>query len=242
MTGIQSRLLAYLKLGRVSNLFTVLTNILAGASLAGALPSLGDLFPAWTAVSLFYLAGMFLNDAFDVEFDRHYRPERPIPSGEVSQREVIIVGLLLLVGGGVIAVVWSNRQGGSEIGTAATAVALIGSIIYYDYFHKLISYGPLIMALCRMLVYLMAALIFTATLEIEPVVGGVVLLVCMTGLTSLARREHLDATGGGHAVALLLAPLLVLVYSFSASALLVAVPFLIWTLYSAGIFRRGRSD
>lgn len=242
MPGIETRLRAYLQLGRVSNLPTVLTNILAGASLAGALPSIGALLPAWIAVGLFYLAGMFLNDAFDVEFDREHRPERPIPSGKVSQREVIIAGLSLLVAGGVIAVLWSGQQGGSEAGTAGTATALIVAILYYDYFHKSISYGPLIMALCRTLVYLMAALIFTATLELEPVIGGILLFVYMTGLTALARREHLDDTGGGHAVALLLAPLLVLVYSFSAPALLVAAPFLVWTLYSAGIFLRGRSD
>lgn len=242
MPGVGSRFRAYLKLGRVSNLPTVLTNVMAGACLAGALPSLGDLAPAWIAVSLFYLAGMFLNDAFDLEFDRRHRPERPIPSGELSRSEVIVAGLFLLLMGAVVAVFWSIRHGGWEIGTGGAAIVLIAAILYYDYFHKSISYGPLIMALCRTLVYLMAAFIFTTSLQAGPFIGGVLLFIYMAGLTELARKEHLNHTAGGHAVALLLAPLLILAYSFSTEALLVAAPFLVWSLYSTGIFLRGRSN
>ncbi len=70
-----------LRLGRVSNLPTVWTNVAAAAVLAGVpLASLGVLALA-LACSLFYVGGMFLNDAFDREFDRRVRPERPIPSG-----------------------------------------------------------------------------------------------------------------------------------------------------------------
>src|SRR5947199_337043 len=54
-----------LRLGRVSNLPTVWTNVLAGAVLAG-----GD-WRSWRlgfvllAMSLFYVGGMYLNDYFD---------------------------------------------------------------------------------------------------------------------------------------------------------------------------------
>lgn len=242
MSSAGDHLRAYLKLGRVSNLPTVLTNIVAGACLAGAIPSLRDLAPAWIAISFFYLAGMFLNDAFDLEFDRRHRPERPIPAGVLSRREVMVAGFLFLLLGAAIAVLWSARQGGSEIKTGGVGVALIAAILYYDYFHKSISYGPLIMALCRALVYLMAAFIFTTSLQWEPVIGGVLLFIYMTGLTELARREHLEESGGGYSIALLLAPLLISVYSLSEETLLVGAPFLIWTLYSAGVFLRGRSD
>ena len=36
------------------------------------------------ASSLLYAAGVVLNDVFDLEIDRHERPERPIPSGRIS--------------------------------------------------------------------------------------------------------------------------------------------------------------
>jgi hypothetical protein len=40
------------------------------------------------AMSLFYTGGMYLNDAFDREFDARSRPERPIPAGQVSAQAV----------------------------------------------------------------------------------------------------------------------------------------------------------
>ena len=57
-----------LELGRVSNLPTVWTNTIAGVALAGTSPA--DSRVPWLllALSLCYVAGMFLNDAFDREF------------------------------------------------------------------------------------------------------------------------------------------------------------------------------
>ena len=61
------RVAVYLRLGRVSNLPTVWTNVLAGATLAGARPAVGRFAVLCGIVSLFYVAGMFLNDAFAYE-------------------------------------------------------------------------------------------------------------------------------------------------------------------------------
>ena len=74
----------FLRLGRVSNLPTVWSNTLAGIALAGAWPPDGRLIPLLGAMTLAYTGGMFLNDAFDVHFDRQHRKERPIPSGAIS--------------------------------------------------------------------------------------------------------------------------------------------------------------
>src|SRR2546425_8066153 len=86
------RWLIYLRLGRISNLPTVWTNVAAGIVLAGGTPAAGMLVVLATALSLFYVGGMFLNDAFDRAVDARERPERPIPAGlggappEVSNR------------------------------------------------------------------------------------------------------------------------------------------------------------
>src|SRR5712691_5360115 len=99
----------YLRLGRVSNLPTVWTNVLAGVVLAGSALEPTTLIALLVVFSLFYVGGMFLNDAFDRHIDARERPERPIPSGLASAREVFGIGygmlaaaLLILVtlGGG----------------------------------------------------------------------------------------------------------------------------------------------
>ena len=88
---------ALLLLGRVSNLPTVWSNCLAAWLLAGAaLVESADVQGfAWliAGATLLFLAGMFLNDAFDVQFDREHRPERPIPSGAISGKAVWVLGI-----------------------------------------------------------------------------------------------------------------------------------------------------
>ena len=58
-----------LRLGRVSNLPTVWTNVLAGGILAGADPAHPLVLVPLLAASLLYVGGMYLNDAFDAEID-----------------------------------------------------------------------------------------------------------------------------------------------------------------------------
>src|SRR5262245_42903634 len=93
-----------LRLGRVSNLPTVWTNVLAGAVLAGADWHDWRLGPVLLAMSMFYVGGMYLNDYFDRTIDARERPERPIPSGAIRAGAVGAIGLGLLAGGAVMAV------------------------------------------------------------------------------------------------------------------------------------------
>ena len=88
-----------LRLGRVSNLPTVWTNALVGTALAG-----GEIWTQATllvviGLSLLYVSGMYLNDAFDNEIDAVERPDRPIPAGAVSLNTVFAVGFGLMLGG-----------------------------------------------------------------------------------------------------------------------------------------------
>src|SRR5437868_13702822 len=72
-----------LVLGRASNLPTVWSNCLAGWLISGG-GSLSSLILLSVGASCLYIGGMYLNDAFDVEFDTLNRKERPIPSGAIS--------------------------------------------------------------------------------------------------------------------------------------------------------------
>ena len=181
---------ALLLLGRVSNLPTVWSNCLAAWLLAGGalVESADQQRFAWliAGATLLFLAGMFLNDAFDVQFDREHRPERPIPSGAITAKTVWVLGIgQLLLGLGCL--VWVN--------TLATlcALGLAASILLYDWLHKRTVWSPMLMGLCRLFLYLLAAASTTEPIGLTVVLCAFALWAYIVGLSNIARRE---ATGG----------------------------------------------
>ena len=153
--------------------------MLAGTIISGVAVT-GDVARICVAVSLLYTAGMFLNDAFDREFDARVRPDRPIPAGDVTAREAFVTGwvllgtglLLVAFGGNAIALVW--------------ATLLAAAILFYNYRHKGNPFGPLVMGVCRGLVYCVAA---AALASVTRTVGvGAVLLAAYVGALTLVAK------------------------------------------------------
>jgi 4-hydroxybenzoate polyprenyltransferase len=183
-----------LRLGRVSNLPTVTTNVVAAIALSGARPGPIAIAIVCAAMSLLYVAGMYLNDAFDRDIDRVERPERPIPAGEVDAATVFGLGFLLLALG-VLAIAGLAIARGGGGWSIASAVALASLIVIYDLGHKHTRLSPLIMGMCRVGVYTTAALAAAATLDRALVVGCGALLAYLIGLTYIARQENLREPG-----------------------------------------------
>lgn len=171
------------RLGRVSNLPTVWSNVLAGVVLAGRPVVVGELLPLVAVATLLYVAGMFLNDACDAAFDAEQRPERPIPAGEVSRAAVLAWALILL---GAALLLASTLGAAALLAAAATAV----TIVVYDLHHKQVRVAPLIMALCRVGLYLVAAFAVVAWPPIPVWTGALALLGYVVGLTFVARHEN----------------------------------------------------
>lgn len=173
-------LIAVLRLARVSNLPTVWSNVLAASVLAGGLETSAL---AWVlaAMSALYTGGMVLNDAFDRKIDARERPERPLPSGQISLASVWIVGGALLAAG--VVVLASFGPGGAMAGSA-----LAMAILLYDARHKGNPLSPLIMGTCRALVYITTAL--AAGVALSPVILGAAfaVLLYVVALTQLAKR------------------------------------------------------
>src|ERR1700749_2199129 len=88
-----------LRLGRVSNLPTVWTNVIAGATIANAAARPADIVMIGLAMTAFYVGGMYLNDFFDREIDARERPGRPIHAGEIGASTVSAIGFALLAVG-----------------------------------------------------------------------------------------------------------------------------------------------
>ena len=194
-----------LRLGRVSNLPTVTSNVLAGIALAGGALSPLRIGLVALAMSMMYVAGMFLNDAFDRDIDARERPDRPIPAGEVRAATVFDAGFALLLGGIVVTAMVALATGaGWRPIVCATALGVL--IVLYDAYHKQNPLGPVVMGLCRVGVYATAA--FASTREVDPALawGTVALLGYLIGLTYIARQENLSRVTNLWPLAVMMVP------------------------------------
>lgn len=181
-----------LKLGRVSNLPTVWTNTLAGAVLAGAKGFGPEFVVLLLAFTLFYIGGMFLNDAFDAAIDAAERPERPIPSGEIGSREVFGWGFGMMAAG-VVLLAWVGFDLPPRTGpwAALAGLTLAAMITFYNWNHKKNPLSPVVMGLCRVLVYLGAGLCYIAAPPDGLWIGAMLMLCYLIGLTYIAKQENL---------------------------------------------------
>jgi 4-hydroxybenzoate polyprenyltransferase len=222
-----------LRLGRVSNLPTVWTNVLAGAVLSGGDWRNWRLGLVLVAMSLFYVGGMYLNDYFDRTIDGRERPERPIPSGHISAHAVAAIGFCL-VGAGAVAT--------AAMGPAAAAMAalLAISIVAYDLHHKANPFAPVVMGACRALVYGATATALSGGVSIFVVVAAVAIAAFVAGLTYAARQESLDKIGNLWPLALLAAPPLVAIGVFRQGPGAMAVYLLLAVWIAASVYLLAR--
>ncbi len=148
---------AWLVLTRGSNLPTVWSNLFGGWLLGYVYTDrfpwgpflLASLLGLLIGVSLIYVGGMILNDAFDARWDAERRSTRPIPSGLVSSAAAHVVGFLCLAIGSWFTVVSSLDGHGRA--TCTLVVLLVASVLVYDRWHKGVSWAPAVMGLCRAL-------------------------------------------------------------------------------------------
>lgn len=147
--------LAYLRLCRLPNVFTALSDVMMGYLVARQ--SFAPLAPfacCLAASAALYTAGMVLNDVCDREIDARERPERPLPSGRIPVATATWLGFGLLVAGllsGAAAGFVGRTTGWWVWRPAAIAGALAGSVLLYDGLLKRTPAGPLGMGLCRFL-------------------------------------------------------------------------------------------
>jgi len=230
-----------LRLGRVSNLPTVWTNVAAALALAGAPVFQWPTLALIAAMSCFYVGGMYLNDACDSAVDARERPERPIPSGQVARGTVLAVGVGALALGVVLLAATAQAVGNSPLAAAGMGVALAAVIGLYDMWHKGNPLSPVLMGLNRMLVYGAAAVAAVGGWP-GPAAGVGALLLCyVIGLTYAAKQEHLARLGSVWPLAFLAAPFVVIALELPAagpSAWITAAIFLAWVVQAVRLLLR----
>ena len=213
-----------LVLGRAAGLPTVWSNALAGWWLGGGghywkLPLL------LLGTGLLYTGGTFLNDAFDVEYDRQRRTERPLPSGKISAAEVwkwgfaqLGLGILLLTICGIL--------------PALGAWLLVITILLYNFSHKFLTASPWLLGACRFWVYIIAGATGLDGLNGYVIFGGVALAAYVAGSGFAARRANAADTNPAWFCTLLVIPVILALMmnygSYMKAAIWISVVCLLW--------------
>ncbi|MBB4781618.1 UbiA family prenyltransferase [Streptomyces rapamycinicus NRRL 5491] len=169
---------------RVSALFTVPGDALAGAAAARRGPNRGTALAVCASLCL-YEAGMALNDWADRDIDAVERPGRPLPSGRIAPAAALTAATGLTAAG-LLCAAAAGRP------ALTTATALAGTVWAYDLGLKNTPAGPPTMAAARALDLLLGA---TASAgHIRPALRPAALLGAHTlAVTTVSRHE---AVGG----------------------------------------------
>jgi 4-hydroxybenzoate polyprenyltransferase len=226
-------LTALARLGRVSNLPTVWTNVLAATVLAGGEWRNLRTGVVLVAMSLFYVGGMYLNDYFDRAIDARERPTRPIPAGDLAAGTVAAIGFALLAGGVVSMAVLGQA-------TLPAGLALALAVVGYDVWHKGNPAGPVVMGLCRALVYVGAAAAAVGGVRPVVTVTALAMLAYVAGITYAAQQESYDRIGNLWPLAALAAPAVVALAIATDGALAIAAVSLLaaWTAAAVHLLMR----
>ncbi len=144
-----------MKLFRVSNSPTVVTNALVGSAVVTAFAPNSFINTTHVAIItagivMIYSAGMAINDYFDQVVDGHERPTRPIPAGQISPFVALLCGgVLLFLGIAACASV--------SLDVLPWVMLLASAVLAYNMLHLAKFVGPLLMGVCRGLVPVIAA-------------------------------------------------------------------------------------
>jgi 4-hydroxybenzoate polyprenyltransferase len=181
MSDARPKWLALAQLMRLPNLFTAVADPLAGWLVVGG----GS--PAWQVLLLvgasgcLYTSGLVFNDCFDYHLDRQFRPERPLPRGDIARATAAWLASGLMVAGLALAAAAGRYP-------FAIAVFLAVMIFFYNAWAKrFVALGPLTLGVCRAANFALGMRYAPPTLWWMPgVLGGYV-----TTLSFIARQEEL---------------------------------------------------
>ncbi|MGN6490835.1 MAG: UbiA-like protein EboC [Agriterribacter sp.] len=148
------KLMGFLRLMRLANIITAVSDILAGIAISGYFLSVDQPSFSWLPVILLivstvglYGGGVVFNDVFDAELDAIERPERPIPSGLITKAAATLPGLVLLLTG-IATAAWVHKTLLSASSLIAIAIAA-GALVYDKWLKHHAVLGPLNMGICR---------------------------------------------------------------------------------------------
>lgn len=218
---------------RAANFPTVATNVVAAWLIAGGMENGEFSGLGWLLAGalLVYAGGALLNDVMDYRFDFRNRPERAIPAGVLPLSLAWGMAVGMLIAGALILFFLAGASG------LFTAL-LCGSVVLYDIVHKKWSGAVLLMAACRMWLWVVAASPLGLTSVVWLWAG--MSAVFIVAITWIARRESIaDASAPVLPRILLLLPVAGIFYSTMDGGVMVfGGIFLASVFWALRIFRQ----
>ena len=208
--------IAWLRLFRVANLPTVWSNVVMGVAVGaaataalrppGATPLavlLNEAFVLLVAGTLMYAGAVAMNDGADAAVDLRERPERPVPSGAISQKAALRAGKIGVVGGLALTVLYPQPA------VIALGTLLALSIVLYNALHLRFGWAAALPAVCRGLLVALAVAAVPHVGVLDALVPAAVVAAAVLAVSLYARAEA-DRPGRPSRVGWLLAGLPVL--------------------------------
>jgi len=172
----------YFQLVRIPGIFTAFSNVLIGYFFVLSFYPEFDSLPFLLVTSgLLFSAGMIFNDIFDLKIDKKERPNRPLPSGKISQQKALFFGIIFIIIANIFAFI---------VGYESLLLSLImtGIIISYNYRLKFSSFlGIPSLCMIRFLNVLLGFSIITLSYEI--ILFAVPIAIFVGGISILAKNE-----------------------------------------------------
>ncbi|MGD7653097.1 MAG: UbiA family prenyltransferase [Verrucomicrobiales bacterium] len=174
---------------RLPNLPSVVSNVWLGIAMAAAIHpdaklSAATTMPVYSGL-LLCLAGNFLNDWADREWDKTHRPERALPR-LVFPPSLYLTNSFACMGIALVCALASSPQ------ASVVCLAIIASILIYTWSHKKTIWSVIPMGLCRGLLPVLGFAAIAPHATSAAYLACLGLLIYITGLTLGARFETLS--------------------------------------------------
>lgn len=194
---------------RAPNGITAISNILAAAVIVSSNNLTFSVIYLMLASIFIYYAGMIFNDCFDIKKDATERPERPLPSGDISASFAWGLGITFTAIGVLLAAMHS-------VNAMLIALTLSGAVLLYDGFVKQGLIGAIAMGLCRYINWLLGAafVISSSLINTDMLVMALPIGLYITSLTYLSKQEvSADNINALHLTSLLLVGAIVVIFA-----------------------------
>ena len=169
----KNTLIAWLRIFRIPNIFTVPGEAVAGYLLCRGDISKNEFIYLIIASISFYVFGLVTNDIADIREDSKSSPGRPLPSGDISISSASYASLILIL----LALGFAFLVGS---GTFTVGLVILAAILGYNFLSTRGSLfpGPLLLSFCRLLNIMLG--VTAAGNELFRPVMLMTLLVCET--------------------------------------------------------------